>query len=217
MSCENWEEKVALFAGGDLETDEAAAVERHLSRCKACSSLAADLRAGVDGLCEIQDEPIAAAHYVAVRRRVLAELAETRPRRLAWMWAWTTVALATAAGAWVVSVEVKPSARPATPMPRVVAAAPQAGTPMRDGNHSRPAANPARAAEREAEAKHRYAKWTAAALAPGNVTLGGPPGPAAAAVTAPVTEPASLPMVQLATDDPNVVIYWLLENTGEER
>ena len=41
MSCAIWEERVALFAGGDLETGEAAAVERHLNQCAACSALAA--------------------------------------------------------------------------------------------------------------------------------------------------------------------------------
>src|ERR1035438_4698100 len=74
MSCAIWEERVALFAGGDLGTAEAAGVERHLSQCAACNALAADLRVELDGLRQVHAEPLAAEHYAAVRGRVLAEL-----------------------------------------------------------------------------------------------------------------------------------------------
>jgi hypothetical protein len=33
----------------------------------------------------------------------------------------------------------------------------------------------------------------------------------------PAVEDSPVRMVQLATDDPNVVIYWLFEGTGDER
>ncbi|MGB9457799.1 MAG: zf-HC2 domain-containing protein [Bryobacteraceae bacterium] len=211
MSCARWEERVALFAGGDLETSEADAVERHLSKCAACSALAADLRLELDGLREVHAEPLVAAHYAAVRERVLAELAKPPQRRVAWAWA---AGLAVAAAAWVVWLVVRPNVLPAPETPRVVAVAPpeERVAQRESGSNRRP-----RSREKTG--------WQAKAPAPlvyessvGTVgqTLSSVNHEVDPVLSRPV-EDSPVRMVQLATDDPNVVIYWLFEEKGEER
>ena len=36
MNCKDWEERIALQAGGDLTLEEAAAVDHHLADCAQC-------------------------------------------------------------------------------------------------------------------------------------------------------------------------------------
>ncbi|MGO9229604.1 MAG: anti-sigma factor family protein [Bryobacteraceae bacterium] len=212
MSCAMWEERVALFAGGDLETAEAAAVERHLSRCAACSALAADLRSELDELRAAHSEPLAAEHFATVRGRVLAELAEP-PRRRA-VWAWAAALGVAAAGACVVWVPIKPVAAPVPELPRLVAVAPMMERPVpREPGSNRPLE------------RHERTGWQAKAPAPpANESSGGKVGQTFSSVNqrvdpiilAAAQEPP-VRMVQLATADPNVVIYWLFEEKGEER
>jgi anti-sigma factor RsiW len=207
MSCATWEERVALFAGGDLETAEAAAVERHLSQCAACNALAADLRLELDGLRQVHAEPLAAGHYAAVRGRVLAELAKA-PRQHA-AWAWAAALAVAAAGACVVWVMMKPVAVTAPELPRLVAVAPTV-------QRSRAQRAPRQGAVTSAHVRRRRTERAAPSaneqrrLEVAEVVARPQPAP-------PAIEDSPVRMVQLATDDPNVVIYWLFEEKGEER
>jgi anti-sigma factor RsiW len=210
MTCAVWEERVALFAGGDLAAAEAGAVERHLSQCAACSALAADLRSGLDGLRQAHAESLAAAHYAVVRARVLAELSKSPRQRVVWAWAWAA-ALALAAAAVLVVVTMKPAAVPAPDLPRLVAVAPRAEHP----------APREPASDRSLRSRERTG-WQAKAPAP--LKSGGKVGQTLSSVNQQVdpivlaaVEDSPVRMVQLATADPNVVIYWLFEEKGEER
>jgi anti-sigma factor RsiW len=231
MRCANWEDQVALLAGGDLETAEAATVERHLSECAACSALAADLRAGLDGLRDVHTEPLAEAHYAAVRARVLAELAKAPGRRAVWPWAWAAALAAAAAGVWVVSLVLSPSTLPAPQLPRVVATAPMVERPvLRQPGSNRSADNHAAEAGKKSRDDSRLSRLDSRRHGVGVVPSGRPVEEAvlsgadvqAVAQASPPAPPAAtndsqVRMVQLVTDDPNVVIYWLFENTGEGR
>jgi len=87
MNCVEWETRVALHAGGDLNGVEAAAVEGHLGECSACQVLWSGVRESLAVLQAAHAELPAAADFTAVRCRVRAELERTaRPwRRLAWI------------------------------------------------------------------------------------------------------------------------------------
>jgi hypothetical protein len=85
MNCAEWEERIALYAGGDLSDGS---VERHLSDCPGCQVFASGLRETLEFLRE-QEDGIAPAHYAAVRARVMGEV--RRPRR-SWVWGWAAVA-----------------------------------------------------------------------------------------------------------------------------
>jgi hypothetical protein len=79
MNCVEWEERIALAAGGDLCD---AATDRHVADCPGCQLLLSGLRQTLAELRDVPDE-IAPAHYASVRARVLAEVA--RPHRRWWL------------------------------------------------------------------------------------------------------------------------------------
>jgi anti-sigma factor RsiW len=201
MSCAIWEERVALLAGGDLDAAAAAGVERHLNQCAPCRALAVELRAGLDCLRAAHAEPIEAERYAAVRGRVLAELAKPPRRRAMWPWAVPLVAAAAA----VLAVMMKPAASPAPEMLHAVAIAP--GVERERGlDRSRTVAAPKRTEARPAETP--FTVRTEPARTHASAGRGAAP---------PEVADAPVRMVQLATADPNVVIYWLFEERGEER
>ncbi len=113
MNCSDWEERIALHAGGDLPPAEAAEVERHLRECAGCQVLAFGLKQSLALLKEAHDEPLAAAHFSAVRARVVAEL-EQEPRRGV-LWArrraWS-YGLAAVAVALLVMLALRPGRTP---------------------------------------------------------------------------------------------------------
>ncbi len=74
MNCAHWEERIALYAGGDLPAAEAAEVERHLGDCPGCQLFASGLKESLQLLQGIHQEEIAPAHFAAVRARVMARL-----------------------------------------------------------------------------------------------------------------------------------------------
>ena len=81
-----WEERVALYAGGDLRAG-AAEVERHMGECSGCQVLWSGVRESLAMLRTAHDELPDAAQFTAVRARVMADLERcARPwRRLAWI------------------------------------------------------------------------------------------------------------------------------------
>ena len=78
MTCKDWEERIALHAGGDLPAADAAELEAHMAACEGCRGVAGTYGAGLELLREAHREPIGEAHYAAVRARVLAELRQDR-------------------------------------------------------------------------------------------------------------------------------------------
>jgi anti-sigma factor RsiW len=122
MNSSDWEERVALHAGGDLPPAEAAEVERHLRECAACQVFASGLKQSLALLKEAHHEPLAPAHFSAVRARVVAELEQERrrgalwARRLAW-----SFGLAAAVAALLVMLALRPGRTPERRAPVVAA------------------------------------------------------------------------------------------------
>jgi len=125
MNCVDWEERIALYAGGDLDSREAQAVERHLSECAGCQAVLSGLRESLALAREAHAEPVEAAHFAAVRARVLAELERAPARR--WRFAWAA-ALGAAAAVLLMALWPRPEMRLAVPMPQAPAAAAVART-----------------------------------------------------------------------------------------
>jgi hypothetical protein len=110
MNCSEWEERVALYAGGDV----CAGVESHLAECAGCQLLLSGLRQSMALVREAHGEPVDAAHFAAVRARVFAELERSRARR--WRSAWV-FAMAAAAMVLLVATWPRPEVRMALPIP----------------------------------------------------------------------------------------------------
>jgi len=79
MSCSDWEGRIALYSGGDLDPAEAAAVERHVAECVGCQILLGGLRESLQFLHEGHSEGIEEAHLTSVRSRVMADLRGRTP------------------------------------------------------------------------------------------------------------------------------------------
>jgi hypothetical protein len=206
MSCSQWEDKVALYTGGDLEAAEAAEISGHLAACPDCRSLSEALRQDREEMEALTraSEP-SAADLAGVRLRVFERIER---RRRAWrglVWA-----LAPALAGLVVFALVAPlgkkTVQPPTPVPPVrVALGPQAAparvpeparAPLTEVRRRTPRPTPARVAE----GKPLVAKSVAGDTRPAT--------PARMAEDRPLA-------VKFFTDDPNVVIVWLFDKQGD--
>jgi anti-sigma factor RsiW len=196
MNCSDWEERIALHAGGDLPPAEAAEVERHLRECAGCQVLASGLKQSLALLREAHDEPLAAAHFSAVRARVVAELGQER--RPLWRRAWS-YGLAAVAVALLVMLALRLGRTPERRAP-VVAANHLLGNDQ--PNHRQPLSN-VRGSESASEPRTSESGRGPNLLPPhGSV--------ARREVRSNVPDPEPL-IVKLQTDDPSVVIYWIAD------
>jgi anti-sigma factor RsiW len=194
MNCSNWEERIALYAGGDLRPEEAVEVERHLGDCPGCQVFASGLKESLQLLQEVHTEPIAPAHFSAVRARVMAELESAQ---LPWwkrqMWIY---GLAVAALALVFLLARSPQA-PVAPHQMAVHVPPVPVEPHVVGT---PAPEPVVPRIHHAQLR-RHSPAARPRIVPAREnTESGPPV-----------------VVKLVTADPNVIIYWITDNSGESR
>jgi len=78
MTCDLHRERIALRSYGELDPDEARALEEHLASCEACARFAADLDATFGELRELRAEP-------AVPRPIASAPAPRRAAVLPWL------------------------------------------------------------------------------------------------------------------------------------
>jgi hypothetical protein len=188
MNCKDWEERIALYSGGDPVPG--ADIESHLAECAGCRTFASGIKDGLELLRSAHREPIAAAHYTAVRVGVLARLAKEAEQRRPWRrWLWVP---GLAAGLAVAAVFLPMRPVEKTSRVRVAAVRPSedAPVPLRS---SVPATPPVRVTRVR---PHRSS-------APIRRTPGPPP----------LVEPL---VVKLITSDPDIVIYWIADRKGDE-
>ena len=180
MNCKEWEERIALYAGGDVTPAETASVEKHMADCAQCRSFAAKLREQLSMLRAVHDEPIADAHFTALRTRVLSELNRVQPDwwRRRWIYA------AGVAGIAILAILVAPRHRIEAPRPPQVAIQPAPEKASVADAAVNPAVRPL--------VRHTRPRRLVASRAPV-----GPP------------EPADPMVIKLMTNDPDVVIYWI--------
>ncbi len=238
MSCRRYEEWLALEAGGDLPPEKAAELLRHLSECGDCRRAAEELRASQAALRSMHRSPVAERRLDAARAAALAELRTgdawsawrrwVTPPRLAPRWA--VAGLATALAVTIVfwdsrsadpdqqkKIVASKPARPSSPSelqeePEEPILSPDEEM-VEEGNVSvEPPAAPPALPPRHDEAEEQPIR--------------------AAATTPEITEPAitvvSLPdadsgnpeenqdtVLQVASSDPDITIYWLVGQNGE--
>jgi hypothetical protein len=122
MNCAEWQERIALHAGGDATPGEASAVEGHVAECPGCQVFWSGMKETVATLRSLQGDIPEAPHFTAVRARVMGEIERSRAvwRRLAWISGVAAIVLLIAV--------LRPSERVVPSPPRMIAAIP--GAPL---------------------------------------------------------------------------------------
>ena len=120
MNCVEWQERIALYAGGDGTPAESAMVERHIGECAGCQVFWSGMKESLAVLREVHAELPDAAHFAAVRARVIGELERSSG---GWLrLAWVPVAAVIA----VLALLLWPSRTELPAAPRMMAAIPSA-------------------------------------------------------------------------------------------
>lgn len=140
MNCPEWEEAIALYAGGDLDARRSLEVEQHLAACAGCQIFASGIMECLEAMRAGHRQEISGAHYAAVRARLLAKLQPAPWWRRRWL---SAAALAAVAGcAWWLAVlngklhqPVPPPqvalVRPPAPQPKPIPASSARAMPQR--------------------------------------------------------------------------------------
>jgi len=203
MKCSDFERLIALYVEEDLHEEERAWVEAHLRTCSACWDLAEDLKESQAVFRAIRQDVPAAAALSNLRERVMSEVGGLQStswfervfigafRRRAALAG--VLLLVVVYGAW--RFARVPGVVPATvPVEIAVSSPPPVVSPA-------PAVSEV-VSETVSEARTPVQKRVRH-RAPVQV-------PAPAPAPAPVAESQQL-TIKLLTDDPNIIIYWLVE------
>jgi anti-sigma factor RsiW len=237
MTCERYEDDLALHVEGDLDEAAAVRLEAHLAGCDRCRTFRHELRLSQSSVRALAEEPVAEDALRRVRSRVFGAIdLPSQPRTSfspAWGWALAaSVALVVvgAALAWRLS---------ATRLPAAVETARLRPSSAPPGFLTHP---PVRAVEKPALSRLAPARPTAGAssgvsrdedqaMTAQDAQLSPDEADQLARAVVAVSEIASLSdlprreqvekgplsgrFARLATADPDVVIYWQLDPNGE--
>jgi anti-sigma factor RsiW len=200
------EEQIALYVENDLDPRACLELEAHLQQCADCGGLAKELRQSQAILKSLREESVAPAALSEVRQRVLSGIESTwmtRIERLLFGGLRGRYAIAGVALVTILSGSLWYSRQSSeVPAPAIAV--------VDDGSDMNPSPLPAAPPPQEIQtpAKPPVVKTTSIRALRPRVT----PPPE----TQPEAEPKQV-MVKLLTDDPNIVIYWLLEQNGGEQ
>jgi anti-sigma factor RsiW len=196
MKCRYSENDVALFVEGDLGQAKAHDMEAHIVVCDACRTLAEELRESQSLFKSLKQDTVSAAALSSVRSRVLAE-AGAGKARVAWgRWVYALAGagfvVAMCAGLlWHAHVKIDP--RP-----------PMAAVPATRGtltiSDSKPEVVEVVKAKVPLTKRDERERRQPRAQEVAHTEI--PP------------EPPKQLVVKLLTDDPNIVIYWLVDQNG---
>jgi anti-sigma factor RsiW len=216
MKCRYSENDIALYVEGDLPLSRVRELHAHVAACSECRELAADLRESQLVFKSLRQETVTAAALSSVRSRVLDEIggAAIRP-------AWGRWVYALAGGLFLVMMFVgvmwemkKVNTVPGPVLSQGGVAALSTEQPRSGSMEVEPITPPAPVKN----ASNHFVRGRShpSLTREGSITL--PPvfpdsSPAIPPDTAPVEPPKQI-MVKLLTEDPNIVIYWLVDQNG---
>ena len=214
MKCSRWHHRIALYVGGDLETSHARRVEQHLDKCPACHELAEALRGDLEVLAGLESDELDGVAFGSVRGEVMAEI-EKRPAApiTAVLSSHYRLAIAAAVVALLAALVVMwPSGGPEEPriaeenVRKPTAAAEiliEAGPEEPDSLTVTVQDSP----EQQLPDPDREPRTLIARAEPPSAAY-----PTVVSPSAPL-EPMTM---KILTDDPDVVIYWIVDSKGEK-
>ena len=241
MNCNSFEELIALHAEGDLESSQAISVELHLKSCASCQRFLAELKASQVLVKDLAEESLDAASFNVVRQRVMQAVNRQQavrpiwwrflpPALAEWRPAWAAALVALVALGFLLQWQLwqRPGQPDRVDIPRV------GSTPdIRKDSSADVVANPEKPglgqeSRREPATRHiAKRQMRVAPRAPLSPT-GSQPEAAPAEDEPPVEQGSNLEpeqptpadvqaepppplVIKLVTDDPNIVIVWLVD------
>jgi Putative zinc-finger len=201
MKCIYSTNDIALYVEGDLSPKKIRDIEAHLANCLACRDLAAELSESQAAFKSLRQETVSAAALSSVRTHVLAELS-ARPFRMTWgRWAY-----AVAGAVFVLVVGFALAHRRAEPVTSIVQTEPSA-----------PPVQPVITNEPDVQKPTTTTDVVKVMVRRPAIAKRRADGHQTTEVVAPAEPPVEPPkplVVKLLTDDPNIVIYWLVDQKG---
>ena len=127
MNCREWEEPIALYASGDLDSGRALELERHLAACPGCQIYSSGMLECLDAMRAGHRREIASVHFTALRARVLDRLRPAPWWRRGWGNGWLRIAAAAVVACSAAGLAmVQRTLHQSVPPPRVALARPPA-------------------------------------------------------------------------------------------
>lgn len=241
MNCDSIQKLIALYSEGDLGAAQATTVEAHLLSCAACQSFLNELEASQAMVKALAAETLDPASFDRVRQRVMEEVSRAQMARTPW-WRLPHSVLAGWSPAWAVGLALvlglgfllpwRFLREPAALEPRENAVS--SGSPTHQEVASSP--TPVSSAEAVQKPELRQLALRRKVLPRHRLALAaqGEPESIAAESEQPVeqcavlgvettppadivTEPLPPLLIKLMTDDPNIVIVWLVDLETQEK
>lgn len=236
MSCRRYEDWLALEAGGDLSPERAAELSRHMSECGNCRRAAEELRASLAALRAFHRSPVPEERLDAARAVAFAELRTGRASSAWRRWAtpqwlapsWAAAGLAMALVVTIAFWNIRSADQ--DQQEKIVASKPV--LPMEPSELPEEPEQPFPSPDEERDAEKVVSVEQPAvplALRPRHDEAEERPIRAAApTIPEPVITVVSLPdvdtgdpeekqdaVLQVASSDPDITIYWLVGRNGE--
>ena len=232
MNCNSFEESIALYVAGDLDASQAKSVESHLKSCTSCLHFLKELEASQAMVKELAAESLDPASFNVVRQRVMQEVNRRQAARPVW-WRFLSPTVAQWRPAWAAALAVlvglgfflqwqlwrKPTDKvdgsAAVSAPVVRKEGPDSTAPNLSEKTQRlgePAARQLAKRLRSPVAQPTELQHDAiAAESEAPVEQGSNLEPEAPLPTDIAPEPPPALVIKLITDDPNIVIVWLVD------
>jgi anti-sigma factor RsiW len=219
MTCGGYEEELALYVEGDLPLSAKARVEAHLGSCGVCRAFLAELQHSQDAVHDLAAAPIPVDVFARVQGALSANPDRSRPRwPVRWRIAAGLAATVTAAGLWIERpTPVRPHEKTSQPLlgpaatlgtgarrpPIALTVPPEAA---RSTVRARTAVSPdvTQVPVGSALSKEDADQLARAVVAISRIER-------LTDVVGKVQAVPSSPLMRIATNDPNIVIYWRLE------
>jgi Putative zinc-finger len=245
MNCNSFEEWIALYAEGDLDSSRARTVESHLKSCASCQRFLIELEASQSMVKELAAESLDPASFNVVRQRVMQEVNRRQAARPLW-WHLLSPAVAQLRPGWVAALAVlvalglllqwqlwrrpagtdKPDGQSVASAPPVQEKAPatkppEKMTPKPEQQSSEP--GPKQFAKRDRTPAPQVLV-SPVGVQPDAVTEESEPAVEQGANLEPepqqptdvIPEPRPPLVIKLITDDPNIVIVWLVDQDVQD-
>lgn len=240
MSCNSLEESIALYVEGDLDLSRTKSVELHLRTCASCQRFLKELKASQSTVKELAAESLDPASFNVVRKRVMQEVNRRQARPPWWRflspavapwrpsWVATMVVLAALGFLFQWQLWRKPTRSDKPEGPSVASAPvvrkespyPSPPSPSENSKLQEPPGEPAATQF----AKRRNGPAPRGLLSPTEgqpdaiqaedeppVEQGSNLEPEQPPPTDVPAEPPPPLVIKLVTDDPNIVIVWLVD------